>query len=192
MRMMSKSPFLSTYLLFCFSCALVTACGYRCGLEMQTYEKRPSIEIPYIKGDLDGGLTAAVIKYVTRSGAYEYRANGASYILNVCNLEIDETDIGFRYDRKKRGKLTRDTIPTEERITATAEVSVVEAASGKVILGPEVITASVDYDHDYYFSRNGVNIFSLGQLTDLEEAYDAVQVPLHNELAKAIAEYLSP
>jgi len=197
MKIMSKSLSFNKYILFCFSCVFVTACGYRCGSEScsgfedQGVEERPTIEIPYVKGDLDGSLTGAIIKYVTRSGAYEYRSNTASYVLNVCNLEIDETDIGFRYDRKKHGKLTRDTIPIEERITATAEVSVVQTASGVVILGPEIITVSVDYDHDYYFSRDKVNVFSLGQLTDLEEAYDAVQVPLHNELAKAIAEFLS-
>lgn len=170
---------------------LFTGCGYRCGQEDGLPANYPTISVPYVEGDIDGSLTAAVIKAICRSGAFEYRTCNGALTLNVIQLDVDEDNIGFRYDRRKRGQLTDDVIPTEARITSLVEVSVTEAVSGRVVLGPVRLSASVDYDHDFYSSRNGVNIFSLGQLSDLEEAYDAVQAPLHYALAQKIVDYVT-
>jgi hypothetical protein len=79
----------------------------------------------------------------------------------------------------------------ETRIIATVEISVTESGSCRTLLEPVRLTASVDFDHDYYFSRNGVNVFSLGQLIDIDSAYDAVQTPLHDLLARKIVDYLN-
>ena len=53
-----------------------------------------------------------------------------------------------------------------------------------------IIKASMDFDHDYYSSRHGVNIFSLGQLTDYDTAEDTVRKPLNDRLAEKIADYV--
>lgn len=174
---------------FCF-CLFTTSCGYRTGPEgfSACYS---TISVPYVEGDLNGSFTAATIKAIIDDGVFEYRQYGGALVLNIKQIEINETNIGFRYDRKKGGKLTRDIIPTEERITMRVQVCVVDSASGCTIQGPVYLSASIDYDHDYYFSRNGVNIFSLGQLSDLEEAYDAVQKPLNEAMALKIADYIS-
>ncbi|MFQ5729847.1 MAG: hypothetical protein ACE5GN_05765, partial [Waddliaceae bacterium] len=86
--------------------------------------------------------------------------------------------------------LTHSMIPTETRIKVLAEVTVRDSCSGEMVLGPAKIYASVDYDHDYYFSRDAVNVFSLGQLTDSDAAHDAVQSPLNRALAQKIVDYV--
>ena len=176
--------------LFILCLCLLSSCGYRTGPEGLA-ARYSSITVPYVVGDLNGSLTAAVIKAITDLGSFEYRSSCASLILNIKEVDVDEINIGFCYDRKKSGKLTRDTIPIEARITMVVQVSVTEAASGRTVLGPARLAASIDYDHDYYFSHNGVNIFSLGQLTDLEESYDAVQKPLNEAMALKIADYIT-
>lgn len=158
-----------------------------CGLP----SRYSTISVPYIEGDVDGSFTAALIRGITISGAFEYRSCGGALILYVKQVDLDEENIGFRYDRKKRGQLTKDIIPTETRTICTVEVSVVEAASGVTVLGPAILSGSVDFDHDYYFSRDGVNIFSLGQLSDIDAAYDAVQAPLNQVLTQKIVDYIT-
>lgn len=172
-------------------CISLSGCGYRFGECSGTLPCRYStISVPYVEGDQNGSLTAAIVKEIARSGAFTYQCNGA-LILKVVVLDVYEDNIGFRYDRRKRGTLTKDTIPTETRLTIVVDVSVVEAASCCTILGPVHLAASIDYDHDYYSSRDGINIFSLGQLSDLDEAYDAAQTPLNRVIAQKIVDYIS-
>lgn len=170
---------------------LLTACGYHLGAGGILPSQYSTISVPFVEGDQEGALTAAIIKEIVRSGDFDYRYHGGNLTLKAKLIDIDEDNIGFRYDRKKRGELTKDVIPTEARVTMVVELSVVEAASCRMILGPVLLSASVDYDHDYYSSRDGVNIFSLGQLTDLDAAYDAVQTPLNRAMAEKIADYLT-
>lgn len=179
------------FFIFSVAACLLTSCGYRMGPGGALPTQYPSISVPFVEGDQDGALTAAIIKEIVRAGDFTYQYHGGSLTLKAKLIEIDEDNIGFRYDRKKRGKLTKDVIPTEERVTMVVELSVAEAASCRTILGPVLLSASVDYDHDYYSSRDGVNIFSLGQLTDLDAAYDAVQAPLNRAMAEKIADYLT-
>jgi hypothetical protein len=169
----------------------LSGCSYQWGKGEGLPSRFSTITVPYVQGDLEGALTSAIIKELVKSGAFQYRYCDGSLILNVKLLDLDEDNIGFRYDRKKRGNLTKDTIPTETRITMFVEVSVTEATSGSIVLGPVRLSTSVDYDHDYYSSRDGVNIFSFGQLSDLDAAYDAVQVPLNRAIAEKIVDYIT-
>lgn len=179
------------HMCFIVIACLLSACGYHLGPGGSLPNQYPSISVPYVEGDQEGALTAAIIKEIVRTGDFDYRYHGGGLILKVKQVEIDEDNIGFRYDRKKRGELTSDVIPTETRVTMVVELSVVEAASCRTVLGPVLLSASVDYDHDYYSSRDGVNIFSLGQLTDLDAAYDAVQTPLNRAMAEKIVDYIT-
>lgn len=171
--------------------AILSSCSYQQGLGGGLSTTYSTISIPYVVGDRDGSLTSAIVKEIVRTGAFEFRYSGGALILNVVVIDIDEEDIGFRYDRKKRGKLTKDIIPTEERMTIIVEVTVTEAASCCTVLGPVRLSACIDYDHDYYSSRDGVNIFSLGQLTDLDEAYNTAEIPLFKLIARKIADYVT-
>lgn len=171
--------------------ALLCSCAYQLGQGGGLPCQYSTISVPYVIGDQEGSLTSAIVKEIVRSGAFEYRNCSGALTLNVTIIDLGEENIGFRYDRKKRGKLTKDIIPTETRMTIIVEVTVTEAASCCTVLGPVRLSASVDYDHDYYSSRDGVNIFSLGQLSDLDEAYDAAQEPLFRAIAQKIVDYVS-
>lgn len=147
--------------------------------------------IPFVEGDLDGELTSALIRQVGQSGTFEYRREGGALLLKVEIIDTSDENIGFRYDRNKMGKLKKRLIPDETRATIFAEVSVIETGSGTVLLGPVRLSADVEFDHDFYSSRNGINIFSLGQLTDFDEARSAAQRPLNQALAKKIVDYIN-
>lgn len=168
----------------------LTGCGYRWG-QGGLAERYHTITVPYVKGDRDGVITASIIRRLTESGAYEYRNCSATLVLNVKLIDIRDENIGFRYDRQKGGMLDDTIIPTETRLTAVAEVSLVDSRNCCALLGPVLIRASVDFDHDYYNSRDGINVFSLGQLSDYGEAYDAAQRPLSEALAMKIVDYVN-
>jgi len=144
-----------------------------------------------VQGDEDGDLTAAVIRELSASGGFAYCNSGGDLLLKIKISDSRDENIGFRYDRDKEGRLTRSVIPTETRQTVVAEVSVIDARSCCCLLGPALITASVDYDHDFYSSRDGVNVFSLGQLSDVDEARDAVKRPVNRLLARRIVNFVS-
>lgn len=167
-----------------------SGCGYRFGQGTipSTYQ---TISVPFICGDEDGVLTAAVIREFEQSGGLRVVNSGAQLIAQINLLDLSDENIGFRYDRNNEGCLTDHVIPTETRMIATSRFSVVDVCSGKTILGPVIMTANVDFDHDYYTSRNGVNIFSLGQLNDIDAARSAVIVPLSRVLARKIVEYIN-
>lgn len=183
-RIICRVAFSLVFLLF-------AGCGYRAG-EGNILSNYRTISIPYVEGDWDGSLTACLVKEVSQSSTVAYRRDGGSLILEAKLIDVDEENIGFRYDRTtRRGKIKHELIPIETRLIAVAEIRVIEAYSGRVLLGPARVTASVDFDHDYFSSRNGINVFSLGQVTDIEEAEDAAQQPLNQRLARKITDYIN-
>lgn len=168
---------------------LLSACGYR--FADDTFATRYStISVPYVAGDWDGGLTSAIVEQIGRTGCYTYQRDGGALLLKVVLGKFDEKNIGFRYDRNRRGELRDAIIPTETRLTAHVEVTLIEAASGTQLLGPVCLSASVDFDHDYESPLNSVNIFSLGQLNDYDDAHDAVYRPLNRVLAQKIVDFI--
>jgi hypothetical protein len=182
-----KTPL--TYLIFLGCLLSLVSCCYHFGYG-DLSRQYSTISIPYIEGDDKGDLTAEVIKRLSISGALRYVSSGGDLILNIKVIELRDENIGFRYDRKKRGELKKSIIPTETRLKAITEVSVKEAYSGNIIKGPTRMTASLDFDHEYYSSRHAINIFSLGQLNDIDAAHDAVIHPLNRHLAERIVDYV--
>jgi hypothetical protein len=168
---------------------LLTSCGYHAG-QGELASRYRSITIPYIDGDEYGEFTAILAKEISLSGPLRYDRCNGDLTLYVSVFDYDYDNIGFRYDRKHDGEIEDSIIPTETRVEAIAEVSVIETASGCVLLGPVQIRAYLDFDHDYYYSRGEVNKFSLGQLTDYDAAVDGSFRPLYEVLAHKIADYL--
>ncbi|MGA8164118.1 MAG: hypothetical protein WB791_03715 [Waddliaceae bacterium] len=179
-----------SYCLFLVIAVVCCSCGYQLG---QGYlpSKYCTISIPYAAGDTTGELTATLIREVSRSGGLRYSTHSPELVLAVTIIDYCEENIGFRYDMNKDNKRIDPIIPIEARITVFAEVIVTETCSGAIVLGPARLEASVDFDHDYYYSPNGINTISLGQLTDYDVAYDDVQHPLNEALAKKIVYYLT-
>jgi hypothetical protein len=170
-------------------CVCLTSCGYHLGLGNSLLTGK-TLSIPYIDGDLDGLLTAAVIKEVSSSLEVSYTNGCGDVILKIAVIDFYEDNVGFRYDRKKYGQIKKYIIPIETRATLIAQVELLDSSCCR-ILGPVNIKASIDFDHDYYSSRNGVNIFSLGQLSDIDSAEDAMREPLNKALAEKIADFLN-
>lgn len=184
--------------LCCFLLFLSIGCGYQLGQgsRLACYD---SISIPYICGDRTGEMTNALIKEMSRSGAFVYRNHSADLCLKVTIIDQFEQNIGYQqgpddddgYDDEDDGYRTgKSIIPNETRLTVIAEVSVIETRTGCVKLGPGKIRASYDFDHDYYFSPDGINQTSLGQLTNMESAREAVISPLSAVLAQKIVDYV--
>lgn len=179
-------------------CVFLSSCGYHIG-DGGALSSYQTFTVPYIDGDRDGVLTAALIKELAHSGSLFYCRKGAQLIVQVSLIETNEEHIGFQYGRekkKKRQKLEKSVVPIETRITAVACVTIKETSSCCTLLGPVEIEASVDFDHEYYFTSDEsnntipVNVFSLGQLNDIEAARDDVKEPLYHALAQKIAQYV--
>lgn len=168
----------------------MSSCGYHFG-QGELPEKYATISIPYAQGDFDGNFTAELIRQISTAGSFKYVRTGGDLILKVALVDFDDDNIGFRYYKDKKGKRTRETIPVESRLFATAQVTVIDACTGVVVLGPAAIEASTDFDHDYYSTRNAINVFSLGQLSDFDEAYDAAIRPLNQCLARKVVDFVT-
>jgi hypothetical protein len=176
--------FIPLFLLLFFS-----GCGYHMG-QGGIAAKYSTISVPYVDGDDDGDFTSALIKELSTTGPLTYWRTGGDLLLKVSLIDFRDDNIGFRYDRHKDGKIKNAIIPVETRLEADAEVTLIDTACDKVIMGPLIITADIEFDHDYYSSRNAVNVFSLGQLTDYDEAYDAAEPVLNKALSQKIVDYL--
>ncbi len=164
-------------------------CQYQFG-RGELSQRYATISVPYAEGDQKGELTTDVIKKLSTSGAFRYVSCGGDLILKIKLVEFREENIDFRYDRKKTGRLKKSIIPTETRVTAISEVLLIESGTGQIVRGPTQITASTDFDHTYYTTRDKMNIFSLGQLNDIDAARDAVMHPLNRYLAEQIVDYV--
>lgn len=169
---------------------LATSCGYRLGSGDLASCYR-TLSVPYIQCDTTGLFTAALIKEVATSSPFQYVNGNADLCLSIQLLGFREENVGFRYDIDKQGNLTNWLVPTETRVWAAAEVTVIDNAAGCAVLGPVRLSTYVDFDHEYYLSQNGVNVFSLGQLTDIREGREAANTPLSQALAKKIIDYIS-
>ena len=169
--------------------ASLPSCHYQFG-HGELAERYRTISVPYVEGDLDGYLTSEIIKKISSSGAFTYLPVDGELCLKVKILSIKDRNIGYRYDRKKNHQLKHAIIPTESRATLAAEVTIFDAGKNEIIRGPIQIQAQLDFDYDYYKVEQGVNVFSLGQVNDVDSARDAARVPLDAKLAELIVEYV--
>lgn len=177
------------YVLALTGSCLLSSCQYQFG-RGELSQRYATISVPYAEGDQQGELTTEVIRNLSTSGAFRYVNTGGDLILKIKLIDLRDENIGFRYDRKRRGKLKHSIIPTETRVTALAEVLLIEAGTGQTIRGPTRIKASTEFDHTYYYTRHEINVFSLGQLSDIDAAQDAAMLPLNRYLAERIVDYV--
>jgi hypothetical protein len=168
---------------------LWVSCGYRTG-SSDVLKSYHTIAIPFVKNDQDGRMTSALVQVISAESGLQYVKSGGDLVLLVDLLEFENENIGYRYDRKNDDKLTHSIIPTETRLMIVSQVTLFDSTMAKALAGPAKITATVDFDHDYERTRNGVNVFSLGQLTDYDEAYDAAYQPLYRILSQKIADFI--
>lgn len=171
-------------------CCTLSSCGYTFSGGRIVFADK-SISIPYVEGDRFGSLTSALVKQLTGRAGLRYAPSGGDLLLKVSIIDKDDENIGFRYDHESCGKLTKYVVPVESRTTVKVEVTLLDpCSSAPPLLGPVQLSAKLDFDHEYYSSTGGANIFSLGQLTDIDGARDAVLIPLYEQLAEHIVDYI--
>lgn len=168
-----------------FAC-LLTACGYH--IEQPTVSK--TVMVPFAIGDQRGDFTNQLVYQLNATGRYRTVVAGGNSCLKVTLLSEKEDHIGYRYDRNQQGALLTTLIPTETRTSLLALVELTDATTGCYILPPAKLSASYDFDHDWYSGRDGVNVFSLGQVTDYSDAKEQAQLPLHQLLAQKIVDWM--
>lgn len=167
---------------------LLLGCGYRPG-SGELLNPYQTISIPYMGCDQDGVFTAALVHHLGVTTPLRYVVCGGDLCLKTRLISPKEENIGFRYDIEKGGIcLAPWLIPTEARLWVSAEIELVDRLSGEALIGPIVVSVYIEFDHEYYLSRNGVNVFSLGQVSDIREANDAARIPLAKALAKKIVD----
>ena len=187
------------FALTAFALCALSSCGYR-GEDSFLQSQYSSITVPFVEGDEDGSLPSAIARELSISSPIPYSPSNCDLILRVKILDIDDDNVGYRYDRKKRGAIRKRLIPCETRLTVSLEAAV-ENPCREVVHPKVIITANQDFDHDYYTTRNfdpenhttnyGVNIFSLGQLSEIDAARDTVITPINAIISKKIVDYLS-
>lgn len=194
---MPKLKLLSLLLLF----EALGGCGYHWQPEAFQGE-RPTVHVPFVKGDEDGFLTAEVIRALSASGLVQVVSYGGTYELNLSILNSSVEKIGFRVDPQKvDGKVRKNLLACEGRKTMNVEVSL--CREGETAYGPYQITADAEYDYvdgdsiqDLTFTTPTGQLitvlpFSLGQLEPLESAQEAARRPLYAHLARKVVESLA-
>lgn len=178
-----------------FSLVVLTGCGYR----FQNSEDQTTLSIPYVTGDQEGQLTSELIRQFSCSGDYAYVRDHGAQLLKVSLVGNDSESIGYRYDRNQStGAVQTNLLPTEKRRTVTAEVTLLDAGTEEILVGPYLISASTDFDFTdvnsiqslAFMTPNGekekVLNYSLGQVDSVEGAQDDAVTPLYRSLAQKI------
>lgn len=183
-------------LFFCSSCGYYFTDGALQGTKR-------TIMIPYIKGDFDGLLTNALIESLDSTGYYQYVQRRGEFLLEASIVSIQDTPIGYRYDREgETDELTDRLVQTEIRRDVIVEISLVEAATRTVLIPSFQVRANAEYDFidptsltDASFindegKRETVLSFSLGQLDSIEAGQDNALYLAYRRLAKNIVRVL--
>lgn len=171
---------------------LLTSCGYRSSYREESIR---TISVPYISGDLDAVLNNELVYQLSSSGEFSCLQSGGDFVLQVILVSDTYERIGFRYDRDNpSGSLEKNILGVEDCRSVVALVSLVERSTGKIIIGPSEVRASVDYDYtdpgsprDLLFARSQpIMPFSLGQLDSRAGAHDDASKPLFRQLSQKI------
>lgn len=194
----------------CISCILflliligLPSCGYHFS-EEAALKPLSTIQIPYVKGDLDGRLTSAIIKRLGVSSKWIYTQGASDLILEVEIIKNENYYIGYQYDRvdSPGAPLINRLVPNEGRRAIFAKITLYDAEKKNILHGPYEIESSADYDFvnfDTYKDLAFINAkgqaqsvlaFSLGQLDASEDAKDAVLSAAYQLLAEKMISVL--
>ena len=166
-------------------------CGYRLTSPMGDEWCGHTFCVPFAKGDHDGHFTEIFIQALTEGG-YRYQMVESSAIIWVTLENIYEENIGFQFDRNREGRRRDSLVPNETRLWMIAYVRVVSQATGCDLIKPFHVRAFTEFDHEFYSTPDQVNVTSLGQVTDIDDARDAAMRPLYRRLSQKIVDYLTP
>ena len=176
---------------------LCVACGYQVAQDGGVYSAQ-TIFVPYVKNDIDGRLTDALIKAVDLSNQFVYARNGG-WILEAQIISDQTENIGYQYDRKPvTGKRIDRLVPNEACRLVKVRFSLIQRATGQSVYGPIDVVQGADFDFadpdslrdtsfiDIENIRRSSLFFSLGQFDSMAGAKEDVVTPLYWALAKKI------
>lgn len=178
--------FLPLFLLSIVLCG----CGYRPGYGGFS-ERYRTISVPYVIGDVDGDLTAAIVHEVVASLGFNHSPTDGELLLIVRLVDVIDENIGFRYEQLEKKKYKHSIIPVESRLNGIVEVSLISAATGCTVIPTVRLSAMIDLDHEYNATYSDSTVISLGQLTDADAAFATARLPLNRLLARKIVDYIS-
>ncbi len=181
------------------SLVFLSACGYH----FDGGEKI-AVSVPYVVGDHEGELTDALVRAISQTANFRYSKGEGDWILKAKIVRTSNDRIGYRYDRDdKSGDLRKNIMGTENRKAISVEVSVVNATTGKLVVGPQTVQADAEYDYadsnslrDLSFidpvtgDRTTSITFSLGQLDTVGGAGEDAIYPVYRALAQKIIDGL--
>ncbi len=182
---------------FTWSClfALVVmsfaSCGYHAGHGGKIQAQGRTVCVPYIRGDLTGHATAALVHQLSTQGTLRYAKESGDFLLKVELIDERTEHVGFRYQVDKTGALEDEVVAAEDRLSVLAKVWLIDNRNDEILLGPELISAGVDYDYQTDPIRSNLTQFSAGQFDVFETAEDVALHALYNRLAQKIARYIS-
>jgi hypothetical protein len=158
-----------------------------------------TISLPFVEGDIDGRLTAQIIKAITTETRLRYIPSGGDLTLHAKIVEKERTHIGYKYDQQEiTGALINRLIPDEGRRRIIVELSLFEGE--RELIESMQVSAESDYDFvnsdtvdDLSFvndsgERQSILTFSLGQLDAWEGASDVALNVAFDRLAKKIVD----
>lgn len=174
---------------FLFFLLLLSSCGYHWG----TSNEERCIAVPYIQGDDDGSLTAAVVNRVNQSSGLVYSSRSRDLELRVCLNPPAAENVGFwRAPQKKQlNAFTKIVVPMEGKLTLTAKVEVYDCQSNCRVYGPCKVSAYLDYDFNSDLTSYNDHAFSMGQLEMNNIAKIYAMRSAYNLLAEKIVDTVS-
>ena len=179
---------------YLFAIATLSSCGYHYTSQDADASRSYTVTVPYIPGDSDAQLNNELVYQLSASGHFRCVQSGGDYILQSKIISDTKSRIGFRYDRdNSTGAIEKNLLGVEDRRAVTAEVSLIDTRSGKVVAGPFEVSSNVDYDYidpgspkDLLFKSQPIIQFSVGQLDSYEGAYDDTARLVFRKLAEKI------
>lgn len=177
-------------------------CGYRLGDPSSLCYRYQTVSVPYVKGDIDGLLTNALIRQLSRAGFWRVANGRADLILCAEVVCCKQENIGYQFERTQTttleqsvefpsGKPVKRLLPNESRHILGIELSLVDCHTGKTIFGPARVQADIDVDFDPLSTDDRMAVFSLGQLVNIDEAQEAARRSLYDSLSKKVVDLLS-
>lgn len=165
-----------------------------CGYHSAGYDNKLSayktISVPYVQGDSEGNLTSVLTKTLVDSGILEYKAfdSDVSLIVQIQGSKVE--DVGYNRQYNAEGQIETWMNPNERRLSVLVNVSVIDEATQKTILGPVPLSMSVKYDFDQQFSEDNLVQFSLAQYNFFENSERIAYESLNQRLSRLIVDYL--
>lgn len=173
---------------------LLSSCGYH----FRNQEERPTLSIHYVTGDIEGQLTDALIKSITRSGSYQYvRANG-DFLLQVHITSSSSTPIGYEYSPNNINLFA-----IENRNAITAHVQLLDGATLEPLYEPFSVTANIEFDYANVDAVSALAVptpsgkleplirYSLGQFDSIEGSQEDATLAIYRVLAQKITSALT-